>query len=52
MVEPSWNQPSSSPLAKSALQAMQRDGWWWHDPALTNQSIRRRDLREALTQRF
>jgi len=35
-----------------AAQAMQRDGWWWHDPALTDRAIRRQVLREAMTQRF
>ena len=32
----------------AAAQAMQADGWWWHDAALTNRSIRRRLLREML----
>jgi glutamate-1-semialdehyde 2,1-aminomutase len=32
----------------AAAQAMQRDGWWWLDPATTNKSIRRRILREVL----
>jgi len=32
----------------AAAEAMRRDGWWWHDPALTNQAIRRRVLRELL----
>ncbi|MDZ7590526.1 MAG: aminotransferase class III-fold pyridoxal phosphate-dependent enzyme [Rubrivivax sp.] len=36
----------------AAARAMQADGWWWHDSALTNQSIRRGLLREMLTQRF
>jgi glutamate-1-semialdehyde 2,1-aminomutase len=31
---------------------MQRDGWWWHDPALTNRSIRRRILKEMIAHRF
>ncbi|HTD89119.1 MAG TPA: aminotransferase class III-fold pyridoxal phosphate-dependent enzyme, partial [Burkholderiales bacterium] len=35
-----------------AAQAMQRDGWWWHNPELTNQSIKRRILCEMLAQRF
>ncbi|HWW32238.1 MAG TPA: aminotransferase class III-fold pyridoxal phosphate-dependent enzyme [Steroidobacteraceae bacterium] len=32
----------------AAAEAMRRDGWWWHDPALTSQAIRRRVLRELL----
>ena len=35
-----------------AAQAMQRDGWWWHNPALTNQGIKRRILREMFAHRF
>ncbi len=35
-----------------AAQAMQRDGWWWHTPELTNKAIKRRILREMLAQRF
>ena len=35
-----------------AALAMQRDGWWWHNPELTNQCIKRRILREMLAQRF
>jgi glutamate-1-semialdehyde 2,1-aminomutase len=31
-----------------AAEAMRRDGWWWHDPALTDKAIRRRVLRELL----
>ena len=30
----------------SAAEAMQRDGWWWADEALTNQAIRKRVRRE------
>jgi glutamate-1-semialdehyde 2,1-aminomutase len=33
----------------SAAEAMQRDGWWWADEALTNQAIRRR-IRQELHQ--
>jgi glutamate-1-semialdehyde 2,1-aminomutase len=36
----------------NAALAMQRDGWWWRNPALTNTSIKRRILREMLVQRF
>ena len=35
----------------SAARAMQRDGWWWAPPALTNRSIRRRVLREMIQAR-
>ncbi len=36
----------------AAAAAMQRDGWWWSDPALTDRSIKRGILREMLSQRF
>src|SRR5215470_5169042 len=36
----------------AAAEAMQRDGFWWHDPAATNKSIKRRVLRELLAHRF
>src|SRR5579862_3138725 len=32
----------------AAARDMNRDGWWWSDPTLTNRSIRRRLLREVL----
>ncbi len=35
-----------------ACKAMQADGWWWEDEALTNKAIRRSVLREMLQQRF
>jgi glutamate-1-semialdehyde 2,1-aminomutase len=35
-----------------AARAMERDGWWWSDPALTNRSIKRRILKEMIQQRF
>jgi glutamate-1-semialdehyde 2,1-aminomutase len=31
-----------------AAADMAEDGWWWHDPALTNASIRKRVLRELI----
>jgi len=34
-----------------AAAAMHRDGWWWHVPELTNQSIRRRVRQETLRAR-
>jgi glutamate-1-semialdehyde 2,1-aminomutase len=35
----------------TAAEKMQRDGWWWRDPSLTNKAIRRRILKEMLTRR-
>ena len=31
-----------------AAQQMQKDGWWWHSPEMTNKTIRRRILKETL----
>ncbi len=36
----------------AAAQAMQRDGWWWKDAAMTNKSIKRSILRELIAQRL
>jgi glutamate-1-semialdehyde 2,1-aminomutase len=36
----------------AAAKAMHQDGWWWHDGAVTNRSIRRAILREMLAHRF
>ncbi|MGO9934772.1 MAG: aminotransferase class III-fold pyridoxal phosphate-dependent enzyme [Steroidobacteraceae bacterium] len=36
----------------AAAEEMQRDGWWWPAPRLTNESIRRRLLKEMLQARF
>jgi glutamate-1-semialdehyde 2,1-aminomutase len=36
----------------AAAKAMQRDGWWWSHPAMTNKSIKRQILREIMTHRF
>jgi glutamate-1-semialdehyde 2,1-aminomutase len=36
----------------AAAVAMQDDGWWLEDPAMTNKSIKRGILREMLKQRF
>jgi len=36
----------------AAAAAMERDGWWWSDPALTDKAIKRGILREMLAQRF
>jgi glutamate-1-semialdehyde 2,1-aminomutase len=38
-------------LIEAAAQ-MERDGWWWHDGAATNKSIRRSVLKEILAHRF
>lgn len=35
-----------------AAQAMDRDGWWWSDPMLTQRSIRRTLLREMVREIF
>jgi glutamate-1-semialdehyde 2,1-aminomutase len=36
----------------SAAEGMQRDGWWWSEPALTNRSIRRRVFKEMIQARW
>ena len=36
----------------AAALAMERDGWWWSNPTLSNRSIKRRILREMIAQRF
>jgi glutamate-1-semialdehyde 2,1-aminomutase len=36
----------------AAARAMQEDGWWWHNPALTNKSIKRAVLREMIARRL
>ena len=33
----------------AAAQAMQADGWWWNDGALTNKAIKRRIMKELFT---
>jgi glutamate-1-semialdehyde 2,1-aminomutase len=35
-----------------AAENMQRDGWWWTSPALTNKAIKRRVLKEMLREKF
>ncbi|HEY2245293.1 MAG TPA: aminotransferase class III-fold pyridoxal phosphate-dependent enzyme [Xanthobacteraceae bacterium] len=32
----------------AAASAMQRDGWWWHNPALTDRAIKRTVLKEII----
>jgi glutamate-1-semialdehyde 2,1-aminomutase len=36
----------------AAAEAMQRDGWWWRDPSLTDRAIRRRILKEMVRHRL
>jgi glutamate-1-semialdehyde 2,1-aminomutase len=36
----------------AAVQAMQRDGWWWHDVALTNKTINRTILKEMVRRKL
>jgi glutamate-1-semialdehyde 2,1-aminomutase len=36
----------------AAAEKMKSDGWWWHDPALTNKAIRRQILKEMIKSRF
>ncbi len=36
----------------AAARAMQRDGWWWRSPALTNKSIKRAILKEMIAHRL
>jgi len=36
----------------AAARSMQQDGWWWHDPAATNTSIKRRILKEMIAHRL
>jgi glutamate-1-semialdehyde 2,1-aminomutase len=36
----------------AAAKAMQQDGWWCSNPAMTNKSIKRRILKEMIAHRF
>ncbi|HXD15050.1 MAG TPA: aminotransferase class III-fold pyridoxal phosphate-dependent enzyme [Xanthobacteraceae bacterium] len=36
----------------AAARAMQQDGWWWSDPALTDRSIKRAVLKEMIAHRL
>jgi glutamate-1-semialdehyde 2,1-aminomutase len=36
----------------AAARTMQRDGWWWRDPAATNKSIKRAVLKEIIAHRL
>jgi glutamate-1-semialdehyde 2,1-aminomutase len=35
----------------AATEKMKRDGWWWHDAALTNKNIKRQILKEMFTRK-
>ena len=35
----------------AAARAMAQDGWWWHDGAMTNKSIKRAILKEMIAER-
>jgi glutamate-1-semialdehyde 2,1-aminomutase len=39
-------------LFVDAARAMERDGWFWCDPAATNKSVKRRILKEMIAHRF
>jgi glutamate-1-semialdehyde 2,1-aminomutase len=36
----------------AAVRAMERDGWWWSNPSLTNRSIKYDILKEIIAYRF
>jgi glutamate-1-semialdehyde 2,1-aminomutase len=36
----------------TAAKAMRDDGWWWHNPALTNKTIKRTVLKEMVMHRL
>jgi len=36
----------------AAATAMERDGWWWRNPAVTDRAIRRTVLKEIIAQRL
>jgi glutamate-1-semialdehyde 2,1-aminomutase len=36
----------------AAASAMERDGWWWTEPSITNKSIKRALLREMIVHRL
>ena len=36
----------------AAAKAMQRDGWWWSNPAITNKTIKRTVLKEMIMRRL
>ena len=36
----------------AAAKTMRQDDWWWRNPAMTNQSIKRRILSETIAHRL
>ena len=36
----------------AAAKTMQQDGWWWHDPATTNKTIKRAIMKEMIAHRL
>jgi len=36
----------------AAAGAMQRDGWWWHNPTMTDRTIKRTVLKEIIGERW
>ncbi len=36
----------------AAAKAMAQDGWWWHDPAMTNKTIKRAIMKEMIANRL
>jgi glutamate-1-semialdehyde 2,1-aminomutase len=36
----------------AAARAMEQDGWWWDNAAVTNKAIKRRILREMIAHIF
>jgi glutamate-1-semialdehyde 2,1-aminomutase len=36
----------------AAASAMQRDGWWWQNPSLTDRAIKRTVLKEMIARRL
>jgi glutamate-1-semialdehyde 2,1-aminomutase len=36
----------------AAANAMQRDGWWWRNPTLTDRTIKRTALKEIIGERW
>jgi glutamate-1-semialdehyde 2,1-aminomutase len=36
----------------AAARTMQQDGWWWHNPTMTNKSIKRAILKEMIARRL
>ena len=50
-----YTQAEFDEVSKRLVQAAQRmhaDGWWWHQPGLTNKHIKRQLLKEMLAAKF